>query len=1281
MWSNEVPAEGYTYDGSVYFWVPDVWIVYHENASIEVTYLRILVFDEEFNITVSPSTEDLYLQVAYVQIIVKDKEPVAQPLMGAKVEIYYEGEVLLELAPGMTKTVTTEGGYVLLPPYHGSIWVASEDLDKYTTYFPGGYLPIPVGKDNEVYTVKVYWTMPNLGKWVDVTDYNNNTITVYLDGCRTIPTWLVLANVYEAHFKILDYCDEPLTIKDFPYAEVKIYYNGDLAFVTSPGSYGEIHLHQIIAGEYSFKLYWKYALLPSDNGTVTIEGNILEKELLYFPVVDVKFETYMWDVKEPFNGINATIYIYDEEDGIYKQDIWNGWIANKTGNWVLFKKIPANVTINIVIKVSEDAPYVRPEDYGALIFNLTAIPDDIKANLPQELGTGKIVVYKAEKPCTVVREIPVYVYSFNLCATDCTGEPLKGTIAYDESIGEDVYYNVTVLLNETSYVVPICCPPSEEIYYIYSLINVTSPYDAPACFKYYSRQNPTYPHVFIGGQEYHWKVFYLGTLVYNYTVTLPLPWETTTEYINETAITDKKYIYHELYSFEGMEVPWSGDGTELIKLKLYSWVVPIKMYATTISAAIDGFTEYTKTVPNVKIEIGLDDVLNATFTNNTANWDELADDTESTWTFINLTLYGYTSEEDGSLTILIPVWTPKSNGHANGIYFGDKISSIELYGASDYGTPGFVDNIGKKLINYNNDTDPATYPGVVPGFNWNITMIEEGKTEGVKPWCGAWVVLPTKIMDHVVVSVKVPTKEGGIEELEKKSVEVYLDSNFVAEGIAENYEPVVFTPPSAGTVTLPNATTLEVIKAQPDNTGAFIAGWTYTFKTTLKYYLEKKLEWTAYNWASDEEAVEELFNFEELSETVELTEDYNCGKTVITLEWGAIIVKVLDWAGQPLVNMTVFALPTSVGAGVKPYVFDITDKSGVAILYVGGSSSTPYYVDVYWRDTYFLEKAGKIPKSINIYASSVEEEAWRYWYPGQFREVKVYVYKVVPKLLKADGSSLSSEALNKITVKITWPDKVVTTHKPKSDGSVNVVLNKDTVVSWPIPYSATFNPNSPAEQPQTPPGAYVIEVYWEGIEEPLYKGTITVEKAETATPLITFEIKLPIYDLAFKAVSPFGTPLSNAEAEVEVPGKGVVKVALDAEGKGVIPEVPTRKATVKSIVWKGTNVLEAPKDITAGATITAAKIGKIVVKVVGQFGQLDSESVTIKGPIEISKKVEGSLEIEVPSGSYTVTAPGTGFSKTVTVPDGGVAEVTISTGRVAGIPFSQLITWIVGIII
>ena len=1284
------PVIGKNYTNVMWFWVP-VWDEDPTDLAsgtikykVEIFYLRYPVCDADFVINSTDPVIEEYMTTTLVPVVfvVKDYQKPMQPKEGVLVTVV--GGPWTEVNPWKAYTLRlggTEVAALTLPPYervgeeYFPIYYFTITINDVNLTAPGGYLPAdPYGT---VYTFNAtYEPVPGavVTKSTTVVLYN----CTYYIGTNYLYVWL---GMYHVKLRAYDLCDQPID----PYytlarwdADAKKWVEGHnitsvllydmegrpvVSSAVKEGGY--IVLYDVPAGLFTIKIRWKnFWLEGKDPANITqtfilnVTGNIQEAIEVVFPIRNIAVTLVKWDDQPalPIEGLNVTIE-YGPNLREWNPDTKSPWfITNKTG-MVAIKKVPAGIEVGKIVAYTSCTPYIRPED-----INLKVLDVSLKA-IP------------ANETCTWTEELRTWIYSMHLSAVDCTGEPLTSVTLYNTTSGEYITYNVTVLLDEERGWYCGAC-------YDFRIINRTAEF--PVVWT--ANQSKTYPHLFVAGAEYTIKVFYAGTLVYNYTIKLPVPNGTHpdffgVEYFNSTDM--KVYVPGEPYTVPEFNITYpkiveiepSPPG-EKPTIKLFTWVWPFKFYTTTVSG-VEGYL-----VPNVRIEFNVSGLLNATFIH-TGAFEDLADDTETGWTFYTLAFYNYT-DDYGETTIRIPAWTYRISGgkyirHENDIAIGTKFEDIFLRGIVDHfveyynetrTTPGFVKTYNNTIINWNGtavETDPTYYP--YKGFNWN-------KTVGLG-YCGGFILLPTTGMECFVADAVIPSElvaEYGLpESLERKCISVYIGDTFLTEGCTEDYTPVKFEPELDGTKTLPNGTVMTVI--EPGTPEAYyIEIIEYTLETDLSYYLETFVE--PYGLA-----VEDVFMMQPLEVTLTFTIDNNCGKTPVKVTWAAFVIKVLDWAGMPLNKMTVFAVDTATG---RPVSVGVSRADGIAFVFVAGWPAGTYYIDIYWRDTYFLEAAGVIPKSMNIWASSIDEEAlWRVWNVTGggivHREIKTYAYKGQLKLLKADGTPLSADIVPKITVTIEWPDGVVTEHKPDTDGTVKIVLNKDTVVSWPADPSSAYNPESPAGQPQTPPGAYTITITWEGVPEPIYEGTITIERAKTETPLLIFKVKTAVYDLNFKATTPFGTPLAAAEMEITKTDGTKVTVSTDAEGAATVTEVPLGKATITKVVWKGTDITEygvEPAEITLETTaVTVKGVGRLTVKVTGAFGQPDTETVKITGPITKTVRVEGSWSEEVPAGSYTVAG------KSVSVAAGEEAVVTITTGRVFGWPLSTILMYIIGIII
>jgi hypothetical protein len=324
--------------------------------------------------------------------------------------------------------------------------------------------------------------------------------------------------------------------------------------------------------------------------------------------------------------------------------------------------------------------------------------------------------------------------------------------------------------------------------------------------------------------------------------------------------------------------------------------------------------------------------------------------------------------------------------------------------------------------------------------------------------------------------------------------------------------------------------------------------------------------------------------------------------------------------------------------------------------------------------------AGAIPRFIDIYDSFADEVTPRlfasrvFTVPGGFvtsagGTIKTYVYIGLIQLLSKEGKALSQEALNKITVTITWPDGVVTTSKPGSDGVVPIILNSGTVKSWPHPASAAYNPESP--MPQSPAGDYKIVVEWAGVGNVAEK-TMRIHRAKLDTPEVRETVYVNVEDVTITLTTPFNTPMAGATATVTKADGTTLTPTADSQGRITVPEAPNKvgvpvTVTVTITTWNGMPINSRPTVVGKGATVIADNIGKLVVTVAGARGQgLEGAKVTIKElGITGTTDSAGKFAAEVPAGTYTVTAEKGGLppvTKSVTVKPG--PEVTPETFQI-----------------
>ncbi len=556
--------------------------------------------------------------------------------------------------------------------------------------------------------------------------------------------------------------------------------------------------------------------------------------------------------------------------------------------------------------------------------------------------------------------------------------------------------------------------------------------------------------------------------------------------------------------------------------------------------------------------------------------------------------------------------------------------------------------------------------GGIPGYDgssWNLTL-----------WSGAAKMVRTTAMDGFCACVKTPEGSG----MANQPVEVYVNGVTAtscpecAAAMTTGYTGadgcVLFKPKTSGTTATPDGD-------MPVYSDVVAFKFNVSYPGKDWWLLKDKLTYTFKTWLNIDNLVKpyglttkDVINPDTMSYTIMFGEKNNipgneipkptgcCPEQVcVELGWSAIKVQVFDWAGRPLRNAMVAAILRSPYSKTMPSSINFTDATGSTEVYVPPGSNR-YQLLVYWRDSYLLFKAGKIPKSIVIFDTVTDYDTPRTYMPGEGTTLETFVYVGMIKLVNADGKPLSPEALSKITVTITWPDGVVTQHKPQDDGRVMIILNKDTVKSWPAPESAKYSPETPVEaQSQAPHGAYKVVVTWEGVGT-VAQQTISIEKGRFETSKQEFTVKLDVYDVTLSFKTPFGTPLAGATVEITKPGAAQpITATLDNNGEITITEVPPGQLKVAVKSWKGLAINYQTTVSREMAAITVDNIGKIVVHVVGSRGQgLPGASVEIANVGTFTADNSGTVEVEVPAGTYKVTASkgGRTASTTVTVQGG-----------------------------
>ena len=1145
---------------------------------------------------------------------------------------------------------------------------------------------------------------------INLTDY-------IVNGCPTLEE-VIFAEVYEVKFRIIDLCEDPITPEDDINAAVILSYTPpggeEVTFGVGLGEDGIIDIGQVPGGEFKVKLYFKGVTMeptPDSPQSLVVTKNVWNASdvaTFKFPVGDLTIKVTQWDVNEQL--LNITVVLE-----LYKNDVLRYTVEGLTDcdGEVTFSKIPLRVTaeneVRVKLYTNEHTPYIRkPQDVDLLVGDYD-ITDDL-AELPLQCNNSvtlpawifSFTLKAVDHEGNVLKVFPTdyFAYPVVVALNDTTyGKefPLEIFCGVEPCA---CWRNVTVdfmLFNMTGHAGTTYGNGIDE-----------------AIFKYTSSQfDSRYPHLFVAGANYSFIVWHGGVVVYNYTFTMPRPSdenfnptkyvyyfnETTgeitvaeTSELNYTWVPEKGgAIAHPILRFTGIK-PWTlaGENKYGVTLELVTWTQTLKVFTLSNTGVYLvpylNLTLIRRDVVNWTIIEGADDVYKAIthVSQFTGNWTNVA------WNAVD-------DDGDGVIVIQVPVWLPLkgavSQWLTRGTKFGAEIRRAYILAGSEWGSIDVPDtpyNFAYIDSNASGVTIRHNISGYLIGWNYTLSRIEARTYDGnfypvwykyyegvwrvfrvfnkdflgdnwnMTYWSGAAKVVNTTAMEGFCAYVWGPDFRDNEIPLANQPVMVYVvGETGASEALLD--EPkytgsdgvVTFMPGTAGSVSIPNAT--KQVIAEP-------VAYKYHVDVAVTAYNNSVLVYTFETWLNLDDIVEpyglttdKVVDKDILSVTLALGEEHNQAEECVELGWDAIKVTVYDWSGKPLKNAMVAAILRSPRAKNIPSVFAFTFENGSAILYVPPGSQA-YQLVVFWRDTYLLRFAGKIPREIVIFDTVTDYDTPRTYTPGSGTTLETFVYVGLIRLYNAEGKPLSPEALSKITVEITWPDLVVTEHKPENDGTVRVILNKDTVKSWPFDESSKYSPDSP--HPQAPHGDYKVKVTWAGIGV-IAEKTFRIHKGRFETPEQTFDINLDVVDVTVTIKTPFDTPMEGATVEITKPDGTKVSAVAGDGGVVSVTEVPPGKLTVAVKKWRDMTVDFTAEVARENAVITVNKIGKLVVKVVGSRGQgLAGAVVDVSGIGTFTTDSGGVVELELVAGSYTVTASKGGRTDSTTVSVSGGATAT-----------------------
>jgi len=1278
------------------FWLPNTTAFYGSQPSVRIQYYGVVVYDESLpkplapgavvnrtiygaNVTVmrvgsrSASfpyplnvTVMLPLVTAYVQVF--DSEPTPVPLEGAA--------VTLEPTVGdPIPSVTGPGGYVQLPPFVPKSGGASESGGQVVTYesanYPYGFMPIPYHLLLEgrplVYTwsFRIKYRTPSGTTFVDVTP-DDNTLVInagYAFSCTTASK-AIFARVYAVKLNLADACGSPLRGSDYPNTSLLIYRSQGKgswseeysAPLSTPDGSVDVTLP---AGTYRAALVYKGIPVPPASGATNFTVSSNSAFTVAFPIGNLTVRVYTWDKSQPLYGLLVRVSLVKNGKIVYTAP---PALTDGHGE-VSFPKMPLrseNATIRLWLQAwTTNATYfIRlPRDAGLPVANQTLDLSSVPAT------------------CNALLELPAWIYSFRVTAADCRGSPLReGQVV---GVSPAVAY---LIIDGTYGSAPLLPPPapSNSALVDFRIVNVTgtaaggaSNGGSFASWVVTSKQfDAAYPHLFVAGASYRMRVVYAGVVVFDYNVTLPRPGDAVTVFANETvrgtlwltktglwlnSTYAHNFTFHPVVWFNG--TPPFSKGS-LPELRLFTWTTPVSWFSTDWLG---------RAVVPTRLAVVRSDVLNMTVaysrlqSNATQGYLVLASDD-----FTGLRTWAAFLDDNGVL--MYPAWAPRATPWIDGVSFGAR--AVRVYALGRIGlTPSIPDspqfavtfvNATGASVSFNltgyplnlNSTTPSSYApevrrgaAVILGNNtgfsgaaWNLTY-----------WCGSWKLGKTIAISGICVKVRAPGRNGTVPYPGQPVGLVATGSTgaelLVNKGVTGNDGTANLIWKLGPPVSLPNGTSLSsavdgVVYAFGELNGTPIR-MSYRVNTTQN--LDPML--SPYNLKT-----RDVFSPQTLvlTFTPRFSNDVLNGGTCLVLEWAGLLLKVVSWAGQNLKNMFAVAVPTT-GASL-PVTGGFTEDDGFVALAVLPDQSITYRLQVFWRDSYLLQKAGAIPKFINIFSSDADYDTPRAYRAGDFTTIEAFVYIGLARLTDGQGNPLPPSILNHLTVYVTWPDGVVTKHAPQSDGTVNVVLNPSTVVSWPHPASASRSTDTPPDRSEVPPGAYEFKVVHDQLG---VVGDVSgkVEKARTETPLVVLNVPLELRGFDVRLVAPTGDPLPAAQVEYFAEGMVAPATAV-TNGSGhfrtvaIFPKNGVFKLQyLKVVSWMGAPVGFEARGVAlqeSGPTDVVVDVfGRVEVFVVGSRGQgLGGASVLVpQFPMLVSKTDDsGHCSLLLPEGVYTLIA-------------------------------------------
>ncbi|MCS7385630.1 MAG: carboxypeptidase-like regulatory domain-containing protein [archaeon GB-1867-005] len=482
--------------------VPSVLTVYWLTHEIQV---NTTILDDPSDY--SDDGLKVYCQLVPFNVTLLDKRPTAGKLLNAKVVITWPNLISFN-----TRSDESEG-LIQLPP------LVSEDppTSKYVTLTgrkAAGYIPFGDTK------IEVYWsiTPEDPASWVKVKSVTftvENASTTYgavdfyvdeeivKDDYDQIITYNLVCEVYDAHLTVVDLNGNPL-----PNAVVVLEHPSGAVSTVPATATGTLTLIQVPGGVWHVGVVYKNLHVKpygmSDIFNVT--DNIYEAVAFKFAFVDAKLRMVKWGTDDyGIAGINVTLSwegnaTITGDTGTWTED----WNTTNGYGWANFTQIPAGIEITIKAYTHED----KHKHFGGKD-NVYVGPYENKLTLAAENYTGTH---------------HVYIYDFILKLLDITGNEMPEVLPYA---------NASIAVHDF-----------EEAY------GNTTAYNS---IMFYSINGS---HLFVGGQNYTFEIYWAGVRVFNGTGSVHVPLVTDPDVVNPVATAQMRVypVTFELYDWKHSKI-------------------------------------------------------------------------------------------------------------------------------------------------------------------------------------------------------------------------------------------------------------------------------------------------------------------------------------------------------------------------------------------------------------------------------------------------------------------------------------------------------------------------------------------------------------------------------------------------------------------------------------------------------------------------------------------------------------------------------------------------------